>query len=186
LALLAQFNFTNSGDIVGKLPGDLLLVFGDNSEGHIEPLHTEWQRLGVKDLIESADMPSDLRPIAPCFGNRCRMMSYPDAVRTTDSKYPQCHGKDVWSPYWIPQLQATQIGRAPFFIQEGDDSLPGHPLCTIASVQPDSHQPYPWVNVPEPLFAEGECGDELMIGDLGCIYIFIEEDGTLHSSESCY
>ncbi len=25
---LAQFNFTDSKDLVGKLPGDLLLVFG--------------------------------------------------------------------------------------------------------------------------------------------------------------
>jgi hypothetical protein len=189
LTLIAQFNFTNSIDIAGKLPGDLLLVFGDDSEGPIEPLHMEWQSLGIQDLIQSADMPSDRMTIAPCFGNRCRMISYPDAVRTTDSNYPQCHGKDVWSPYWIPQLQATQIGRAPYFIQEGDDSLPGRPLCTIASVQPDMHQPYPWVNVPEPLCPEGKWqygGDELMIGDLGCIYIFIEEDGTLHSGESCY
>jgi hypothetical protein len=189
LALLAQFNFTNSFDIVGNLPGDLLLVFGDDSGGPIQPLHMEWQPLAIQDLIRSGDMPSDCMTIAPCFGNRCRMTSYPDAVRTTDSKYPQCQGKDVWSPYWIAQPQATQIGRAPYFIQEGDDSLPGQPLCTIASVQPNMHQPYPWVNVPQPLCPEGEWqygGDELMIGDLGCIYIFIEEDGTLHSGESCY
>jgi hypothetical protein len=189
LALVAQFNFTNSTDIVGDLPGDLLLVFGDNSGGMIQPLHMEWQSLGIQDLARPVDMPGDCMTIAPCFGNRCRMNSYPDAVRITDSKYPQCQGKDVWSHYCIPQLQATQIGRAPYFIQAGDDSLPGQPLCTIASVQPDKHQPYPWVNVPEPLCRKGERrfdGGELMIGDLGCIYIFIEEDGTLHSSESCY
>lgn len=189
LALIAQFNFTNSTDIVGTLPGDLLLVFGDDSNGPIEPLHLEWQDFGIQDLVLPADMPSDCMTITPCFGNRCRMESFPDAVRTTDTKYPQCHGKDVWSPYWIPQLQATQIGRAPFFIQEGDDERPSQPLCTIASVQPDPHEPYPWVNVPEPLCPEGKWrrgGDELMIGDLGCIYIFIEEDGTLHAGESCY
>jgi len=143
----------------------------------------------VQNLIGCSELPSDCMAIAPCFGNRCRLMSYPDAVRTTDCEYPQCDGKDVWYPYWIPQLQATQIGRAPFFIQEGDDSLPGVPLCTIASVQPDPHQQYPWVNVPEPLCPEGEWrrgGHELMIGDLGCIYIFIEDNGTLHSRESCY
>jgi hypothetical protein len=67
--------------------------------------------------------------------------------------------------------------------------FPGQPLCTIASVQPDAHQPYPWVNVPEPLCPKGKWppqGDELMIGDLGCIYVFIEADGTLHAGESCY
>jgi hypothetical protein len=43
MALLAQFNFTNSHDIVGDLPGDLLLIFGDDFDGPIEPLHFEWQ-----------------------------------------------------------------------------------------------------------------------------------------------
>ncbi len=189
LALIAQFNFTNSVDIVGTLPGDLLLVFGDDSDGPVEPLHMEWQRLGIQDLVRPADLPSDRMAIAPCFGNRCRMVSYPDAILATDNMYPECHGKEVWSPYWIPRLQATQIGRAPYFIQRGDDSLPGQPLCTIASVQPDMHQPYPWVNVPEPLCREGEWmygGEDLMIGDLGCIYIFIDDEETLHSSESCY
>jgi hypothetical protein len=189
LALIAQFNFTNSIDIVGELPGDLLLVFGDYSDGPFEPLHLEWQRLGIESLIQPSQLPRVELAIAPCFGNRCRLMSYPNAVRKSKSRYPQCYGKDVWSDYWIPQLQATQIGRAPYFIQEGDNSLPGQPICTIASVQPDPHQPYPWVNVPEPLCPEGSWprGDnELMIGDLGCIYIFMEDDGTLHTGESCY
>src|SRR5262249_23101456 len=156
LGLLAQFNFTNSIDIVGVLPGDLLLVFGDDSDGLIEALHLEWQKLSVQNLVSAADLPSDRMKIAPCFGYRCRMMSYPDAIRTTQFEYPKCHGIDVWSDYWIPRLQATQIGRAPFFIQEGDEAIPGRSLCTISSVQPDAHQPYPWVNVPEPLCPEGE------------------------------
>jgi len=189
LELIAQFNFTNSADIVGSLPGDLLLVFGDVADEALGPLHMEWQRLGLEDLIQPADLPEDCNAIAPCFGNRCRMMSYPDASQRTDSKYPQCRGKDVWSPYWIPELQATQIGRAPFFVQGGDDSLPGQPLCTIASVQSDCHQHYPWVNVPDPISPErirSYVGDELMIGDLGCIYISIEDNGTLHATESCF
>ena len=189
LALIAQFNFTNSVDIIGKLPGDLLLVFGDDSEGLIEPLHMEWQRLGLQSLVQPPQLPSECMAVEPCFGNRCRIMSYPDAVQNSNAMYPRCHGKDVWSSYWIPRVQATQIGRAPFFIQQDDDSRPGQPLCTIASVQPDAHQPFPWVNTPEPLCSDGEwpdSGTELMIGDLGCIYIFIEDDGTLRSGESCY
>jgi hypothetical protein len=189
LAFMAQFNFTNSVDIVGELPGDLLLVFGDDRDWYFETLRLEWRDLGLQGLIQSSQVPSESITVAPCFGNRCRMMSYPNAVRKTTSEDPQCYGKDVWESYLIPQLQATQIGRAPFFIQEGANELPGRPLCTIASVQPDPHQPYPWVNVPEPLCPEDEWppdGNELMIGDLGCIYIFIEDDGTLHAGESCY
>jgi hypothetical protein len=187
LSLIAQFNFVDSLDIVGELPGDLLLVFGDNPDGPIEPLHMEWQTIGVKDLVRPSDIPSDCARIAPCFGNRCRMLSYPDAQRTTDSKYPRCHGKDVLSEYWILQLQATQIGRAPYFIQGRDDSPFGQPLCTISSVQPDLHGPYPFVNRQEPLCRDNQWSTDrgdLMIGDLGCIYIFIDDDGELHSFDS--
>ena len=102
---------------------------------------------------------------------------------------PKCYGKEVSSSYWIPTYQATQIGRAPFFIQEGDDELPGIPLCTIASVQPDAHSIYPWVNQWPPLCKPNEWpreDDNLMINDLGCIYIFIDEDGNIHASGSSY
>ncbi len=189
LALIAQFNFTNSRDIVGNIPGDLLLVFGDNSDGPFSPLHLEWQNLGISDLVSSEQVPRECMKIAPCFGNRCRTVGFPDAVEISNGRYPKCHGNEVHSSYWIPQYQATQIGRAPFFIQPDDDSLAGLPLCTIASVQPDAHAPFPWVKVPEPLCPEGKwpLGEaELMIGDLGCIYIFMEDHGTLHAGESCY
>lgn len=187
MALLAQFNFTNSRDIVGDTPGDLLLIFGDDSDGPVEPLHFEWQSLGLTDLVTA--IPQDCMPISPCYGNRCRTVSFPDAAQSTADYYPKCNGKDVWSSYWVPQYQATQIGRAPFFIQEGDDDLPGHPLCTIASVQPDAHKPNPWVNHAEPLCPEDEWprgGNELMISDLGCIYVFLDGDGQIHFGESSY
>ncbi len=78
MALIAQFNFTNSTDIVGKLPGDLLLVFGDNSDGPIDPLHFEWQNLRQADLVTK--LPTDSMAISPCFGNRCRTVSFPIAL----------------------------------------------------------------------------------------------------------
>ncbi|WP_233200308.1 DUF1963 domain-containing protein [Blastopirellula marina] len=189
MALIAQFNFSNSRDIVGDLPGDLLLIFGDDADGPIEPLHFEWQPLGLSNLV--SELPGDQMPISPCFGHRCRTVSYPNATYRDDSpgKDPQCQGTDVWSSYWLLQYQATQIGRAPFFIQDGDEDMPGVPLCTIASVQPDPHKTFPWVNHPEPLCPEDEwrSGDgELMIGDLGCIFVFIDDDGRLHADESCY
>jgi hypothetical protein len=188
MALIAQFNFTNSRDLVGELPGDLLLIFGDDFDGPIEPLHFEWQNLGLSNLV--SEMPADIMPVSPCFGNRCRTVSYPHATQAPPgADDPRCNGEAVWHSYWIPRYQATQIGRAPFFIQDGDDDLPGSPLCMIASVQPDPHQPYPWVNHPEPLCPEGAWPKDdgnLMIGDLGCIFISIDEDGKIHVGESSY
>jgi hypothetical protein len=188
MALIAQFNFTNSKDIIGDLPGDLLLIFGDDADGPVEPLHFEWQPLGLSNLVTK--LPGDQMEITPCFGNRWRTVSYPNAKPLNmTGRYPKCNGKDVRSSYWIPQYQATQIGRAPFFIQDGDDDMPGTPLCTVASVQPDAHKPFPWVNHPEPLCSENEWPRDdgnLMIGDLGCIYVFIDDEGKIHAGESCY
>ena len=87
------------------------------------------------------------------------------------------------------QWQATQIGEAPFFIQGEDGELPGRPLCVINSVQPDEHEPYPWVNHPDPLMPEGEFSFDsnyLMIDDMGCIYISIDKNGRLHWCSSSY
>jgi len=78
MALIAQFNFTNSKDFIGELPGDLLLVFGDDIDGPIDPLHFEWQNLGQNDLV--TQLPSDSMAISPCFGNRCRTVSFPNAM----------------------------------------------------------------------------------------------------------
>ncbi len=189
LSFIAQFNFSNSRDILGPLPGDLLLVFGDDSSDISETLHMEWQSFGDHDLVRRDQIPLDSEVFDPYFGNRCRLPSYPDAERSNDLEYPVCNGKEVWSEHWILQLQATQIGRAPFLIQEGDESHPGQPLCTIASVLPSPDLPYPFVNVPEPISSEElRIRDRrgILIGDLGCIYIFTEPDGTLHSCTSSF
>jgi len=188
LSFIAQFNFSNSRDIVGPLPGDLLLVFGDHSTD-LETLHMEWQSLGDHDLIGRGDIPAECAILAPYFGNRWRMNSHPDGVRTNDLEFPLCNGKEVWSDHWILQPQANQIGRAPFFIQEGDNALAGQPLCTIASVVPSPEVTYPFVNVSEPISTEEMLERnrrEFLIGDLGCIYIFMEPDGTLHSCTSSF
>jgi hypothetical protein len=49
MTMLAQFNFTDSTDIVVKQAGDLLLIFAD-AEGPLEDFHFEWQNLGLTDL----------------------------------------------------------------------------------------------------------------------------------------
>ncbi|REJ81244.1 MAG: DUF1963 domain-containing protein [Planctomycetota bacterium] len=183
MALLAQFNFTDSIDIVGDLPGDLLLIFGDDADGIVEPLRCEWQNVGIDNLVR--DLPGDCMRIAPCFGSRCRTESFPDAIHLDQRrKYPQYSGKDVWQPFLLPEYQATQIGRAPFFAQTHRDEAPALPLCTVSTVYPSPHRPFPWVNVEEPICPPGKWPrheDLLEIGDGGSIYVFIQDDGTLHT-----
>jgi Domain of unknown function (DUF1963) len=187
LNFVAQFNFTDSVDIVGQQPGDLLLVFANNDEEWFEEFHFEWRKITDDDDGLVSSLPEFPHPIAPCYGHRYRAMNYPDAIhRNPDEGYPKCKGKEVRSDYWVLQYQATQIGKAPFEPQ-GDNSI--SQLCTIASVQPDAHKRFPWVNVEQPLRPQDKWPDQgnyLMIGDLGCIFIWYDENGELTAGEQCY
>lgn len=192
LLFLGQFNFKDSLDLTRPLPGEVLLLFGDDSSGLIEGLHLEWQPKELSSLISAAAVPPHPNAFDPCFGYICRTVSFPEAERVVpydEQDYPKCRGKDVRSDYWLLQWQATQIGEAPFFIQGGDSELPGRPLCVLNSVQPDQHKKYPWVNHPDPLMPEDEFSynfNYLMIEDMGCIYISIDETQQLHWCSSGY
>ena len=180
---VAQFNFSNSRDITGDLPGDLLLVFVADT---FDSVIFEWQRPGIADLMTVEEIPTPLAGLDPCYGHIFRTVSYPQAKCKTSGD-PLCRGKDVWSDYWLPQYQAMQIGSAPFFIQ-GDPKLPGRLLCTICSVGPDLDKHFPWINHPEPLPEQESSFDcnYLMIGDTGCVYISIDDDNQLHWSASSF
>ena len=194
LTFLAQFDFTDSFDIVGEIPGEVLLVFtpDNNEDGPIESLHFEWQPLGMNDLISAEDVPVQRWRLNPCYGYRHRTVSYPQAKRRPEceaNKYPMCQGLEIWSDYHLLQFQAMQIGKAPFFIQlEDSGRLPGQMLCTINSVCIDGDMPFPWINHPAPLTPEESRAFDnyLMMADAGCIYISLDEAGGLHSYMSCF
>ena len=183
LNFVAQFNFSESADIVGEQPGDLLLIFAKNDEGCFDEFHFEWRRITDDDSDLVLSLPEFPYPIAPCYGHRCRVMNYPYATpKNSEGDEPKCKGKDVLNDYWVQQYQATQVGEAPFEPHPDDFNLQ---LCTIASVQPDPHKRFPWVNVEDPLCLEGK-EDYLMIGDLGCIFVWIDENGELKAGVQCY
>jgi hypothetical protein len=194
MTFIAQFDFTDSIDITGELPGDVLLVFtpDNGEEGGMETYEFEWQPLGMTNLMSPRHVPRQNWRIDPCHGYLCRTLSYPKAQRTEkskDTKHPRSRGMEIWRSHHLLQYQATQIGEAPYFIQEGDNDLPGRILCAISSVGPDYHKPFPWVNHPEPLTPEGKWNFDknyFNFGDVGCIYISIDNMGQLHSSQSCY
>ncbi len=180
-----------SKDLVGMLPGDLLLVFASYSEGQFAPLF-HWQDFGSASLVRRGDVPYHKHSFAPCYGHVVRTVSYPTAQRaasTETDKYPRCRGQGVWSAFHLLQYHATQIGEAPFLIQHGDDDLPGRMLCTVSSVNPNSHARYPFFNRPEPIAPAGEfySSEYLMMGDVGCICISIDnESGELYYGHACY
>jgi Domain of unknown function (DUF1963) len=76
LTFVAQFCFADSRDLVGALPGDVLLIFGtenliydtvENLAARGELLF-EWYPLGLDQLVEADQIPPVGWPIAPCYG----------------------------------------------------------------------------------------------------------------------
>jgi hypothetical protein len=85
-------------------------------------------------------------------------------------------------------MEGTKIGGRPRWIQ-GDENLEGRHLCTLGSIHPAREVPYPFLNQPEPYtwdtyFAETE--GALMFGDVGMLYISIDESGQLDWTDQCY
>lgn len=183
LLFVAQINFEASRDITGELPGDVLLVFADVYRGLFDSLVLEWYARDLSDLTEDCLYPSDpCQRISPCYGYVYRALSYPDALPKRD--WLTMKGSRIAASALLLQFQATQIGEAPFLTQLPSDlALPGKHLCAISSVNPNQHGPYPFINHAEPLMPEGEWTtrlSDLGIGDLGCIYISIDENGDVH------
>jgi len=187
LTFLAQINFHDSHDITGRLPGDILLVFVEFSRGNlIKSAQFEWQSAELTDLIEPDAVPQSSVKFEPCYGSVVRTVNYPRAQRKPafafeKSEYLKIGDLELLGEHFIPELQATQIGSAPFFNQ-GDPELPGRMLCTISSVQQNLWTSYPWINQADPLAPEGEWRKlkNLMIGDVGCLFISIDESEKLH------
>ena len=197
MTFLGQFDFTDSEDIVGELPGEVLLIFSNSNKNDdlSESLYFEWNKLGLEDLISREELPRSKRQFDPCYGNLCRTVSFPDARQKLRSGNLCCEGLELKRPWLLPQYQATQIGSGPYFIQQHEKDAPGQLLCTLNSVRPEMHNRYPWVNHEAPLVPEKEWRSEdiwriedryLMFGDVGCIHIAIGEDGQLSSRPSSY
>lgn len=196
LIFLAQFDFSDSLDITGKLPGDVLLIF--NWKGGFDfdeyPPHFEWQSLGCKNLIEAAAIPYQ-KPFDPCYGHIFRTVNYPQAEQSlafpTIQENPRYDGKVVYNFGSLSLYNASQIGLG-YVGQTGseDTILPGRLLCTVADTTPTFTTPYPFVNFPEPIPLPNWTSREafeaqkkyLSIGDLGGIYISMDQEGKLHAN----
>ncbi len=192
LYFLAQFDLTDSLDITGKLPGDVLLFFSQGQDVYECPHHFEWQPLGLKDLVNSDSIPYE-QPFRPCFGHVFRTANFPSAVRISNGD-PLCRGNQILYWDYLLSYQGIQIGPGPVgdLYSGHGDTLPGKLLCSVSGVYSPARMPYPFVNRPDPLpdpFSQGmEAWKNrpryLEIGDLGCIYFSMDEAGDLYADWS--
>lgn len=188
LNFVAQFCFADSRDIVPKLPGDVLLIFiqsGEWAPGEYGfsigsyperdgEIVFEWVTLGDFPLVTRREIPKTGLEITLCYGSIHRTWDYPALDEQTYRRVIQ---------YLCPVTQATKIGGACPWIQGAED-IPGTFLCALNSIHPKISEPYPFLNVSEPMsYDEWRDSHMLMIGDVGLMYFFINSYGDLRWAE---
>ena len=209
LRFLAQVNFVDSKDLHKDLPGDVLLMFGEQGSDWLsKPIHFEWMS------AQGRHTPIDdvTRLIFPKTAFHCAIYRSADYLKAR----PMADRSGVKQSYNLPLLNGTKIGGLPHFIQ-GDKDLdplpakkrknpfnpkqtmiePARPsrrgfLCQIASIQATPHVVYPWANQAEPLslnFDDTEIHGEtnsIVFYDMGSIFVYRDESGKLWSEvQSC-
>lgn len=172
MTFVFQFCFADSRDIVGDLPGDVLLYFSEDilvdwdDDGRSL---FEWMTLGETDLIEPGALPETPWKITPVYGAIYRTYDYPKFY------------EDQEGLYWLGALNGTKIGGQPFWIQWPHDEPV---LCTCGSVAPRQGVAFPYVNVEGSLTAEDE--GMLAWGDWGNFYVFRPDGGRVWGIWDCY
>jgi len=113
---LGQICFADSLDLVGELPGDVLLVFTSGEHDHtVGGLHYEWYPLGIEGLVSADAIPDTPWWVFPCY---MRLSRHEETE------------EDVGWPKW---MTGAKIGGRPYWIQE-EPYDPGEYLASFASV----------------------------------------------------
>lgn len=183
---LAQFNFADSRDILPDLPADMLLLLTDSENDWLwgdDGSSFHWVRSDEK-ITQDICVPSTVGAAGPFFGAIFRTADYPDSQ-------DKAYALQMSQSYNLPILNGTKIGGLPHFIQGGEGQTDGF-LCQLGSIQAASDVPFPWVNQAEPLSLKfdntGIYGDNncAVFGDMGSIYLFLEDDGNVTRGFECY
>jgi len=184
---LAQFNFSDSADLVGEsVAGHVLLLLTDATGEWLwgnNGFSFHWIPTDIepaKNLI----VPSTIGCAGPFYGVIHRSADYPDSA---DAAFKT----NLDQSYNLPILNGTKIGGLAHFIQSGagtDKSF----LCQLGSIQAAPRVRFPWVNHREPLNLEfnnsGIYGKDncAVFGDMGSIYLFVDEEGKVSRNFECY
>jgi hypothetical protein len=177
IRFIAQLCFADSRDIVGDLPGDVLLIFGDDEALLVEPnrLLFEWSKLGIQDLALEVPQMGASELLTPYYGVIHRTEDWPDATEEIGVRYGY--------PWLLRVFEGTKIGGMPRFIQ--DEPTPaGRFVAALGSISA-GYSAYPLINEREPRDRPGGDND-LTIGDMGSLYLFLDPGGRVIAESQCY
>ncbi len=178
MSFIGQFNFTDSLDLVGHLPGDVLLLFLAD-EGVWPPIHHVWAKVTEQPLITPAAMPKTAFEFLPCYGAIHRSVDYPELAVDDELE-----GK-VYQHWNVTVWEGTKIGGVPSGIQQVEENR-GKFLCALGSPAP-SDKTWPFLNVAEPFDYRSEEAERLLMwGDAGSLFIHIDRNGKVQAEMDCY
>jgi len=192
LTFVAQICFADSRDITPALPGDILLIFAEGKEwrpysGEVDynfawgdgderdsAVHLEWVNLGDTSLNIVDEVPRTGWQIMTCYAAIHRTWDYPTA---DGFAYPNV------ADHIPTAFEATKIGGTCPWLDELEDAgeVPvGEYLCSLSSISPEIHKPFPFLSVPDPIsWEEWSHSHPLMIGDVGLMNFFVNTYGDL-------
>jgi hypothetical protein len=194
-SFLCQFDFRDSLDLVGDLPGDLLLVFVAEEDAMLsadaDRMRFLWVSAAETEVIEAAAVPSPTHPFEHvcAWGVRHRSVDVPSCWDRAHAIKKDKDGRGrLWS---LPVLWGTKIGGVPYDSQNNLHAVPPGYLCQLVSIQPSCGIPWPWADREAPLtdrFKDDGMyapGNNLMIGDMGELTFYVRSDGSISVDSAC-
>jgi len=158
LTFVAQFCFIDSKDIIPiPTPAEVMLVFMKDADAGDEDLRIEWSSLELLDPMTSAeDLPCAFK-LPELAGVIYRRLEYPESCYLAE--------KGGFDSGLFPTMptQTTKIGQEAFYIQ-GDPRGEGQKLLCVLD----------------------NFGEDLPLGDDGCIYFLIDSAGKVTWLSDCY
>jgi hypothetical protein len=166
MAFWGQFCFSQSKDLVPKLPGEVLLIFGHF--GATWNFAFEWYELGMSELVQEEHVPpiSSWRRFPARYGLKCRTVDY--AFN---------HATEAFALWTV--AMGTKIGGLPRRLPP-DKPFSRRLLASLGSLSPAADIEYPWGNTRDPIdYTSYDGPDEFCINDLEVCYVLIDTDGVL-------
>jgi hypothetical protein len=193
-SFLCQFDFRDSRDLVGELPGDLLLVFVAEEDTMLsadaERMRFLWVSAAETAVIGPRAVPRPTHPFeyVCAWGVRHRSVDVPTGW---DRAYAIAEDAEGSALCMLPVLRGTKIGGVPYDSQSIQRAVPAGYLCQLVSIQPSASTPWPWADRKKPLKSSSGPGgaygseSELMIGDLGELTFYLRHDGSIAVDSAC-
>ena len=185
LPFLAQFNFSDSMDLTGQLPGKMLFIFGDLDARR--GLSLVWSPLACSDSAEFCPELPDAPVFPSLWGSRWRTFNYPDVIAPNlgdFDNFTACDGTTVRNGFFAISLLGLQIGPnttilpGQNFLNRGEEVI-----CMVTMVIPRLGYPFPFLNRESPLTDTERVSCAFLLGDqndcdmFGLLYVIRTRSG---------